>query len=80
MSCVGSLMVDTVSNRRERRGWGGCGMNHGSLDRVMLSLVYMLFQIIASRVTPEAQNQLLFILKNVKLGTQRRYQIWFATR
>ena len=58
---------------------GGCGLNHLTLT-VMVSLVYMLFQIIASRVTPEAQNQLLFILKNVKLGTQRRYQIWFATR
>jgi integrator complex subunit 3 len=37
-------------------------------------------KVLLTRVSPEMQNQLLFIMKNVKLGNQRRYQMWFANR
>ncbi|XP_059665370.1 uncharacterized protein LOC132311480 [Cornus florida] len=32
------------------------------------------------RITPEMETQLRFLLTNVKLGSQKRYQAWFATK
>ncbi|MDR3738338.1 MAG: integrator complex subunit 3 [Terracidiphilus sp.] len=33
-----------------------------------------------SRVPVELETQLLFVLRNVKMGSQRRYQTWMAQR
>ncbi|CDP14922.1 unnamed protein product [Coffea canephora] len=32
------------------------------------------------RITPEMENQLRFLLTHVKLGNQKRYQVWFAKK
>lgn len=34
----------------------------------------------ASRLTPDMEAQLMFILKNVKMGNQKRYQTWFMQK
>ena len=36
--------------------------------------------LIRSMVTPDMEKQLLFVMKNVRLGNQNRYQKWFAQR
>ena len=36
--------------------------------------------ILASRLTPEMEQQLLFIMNHVKMGQQQRYQKWFMAR
>eukprot|EP00850_Spirogloea_muscicola_P005247 SM000023S07703 [mRNA] locus=s23:946106:951441:- [translate_table: standard] len=35
---------------------------------------------VVSRVTPDAETQLIFMLTHVRMGNQRRYQTWFAQR
>jgi integrator complex subunit 3 len=34
----------------------------------------------ALAISPEMETQLLFLMKNVKWGSQKRYQLWFARR
>ncbi|BBM98692.1 hypothetical protein MPTK1_1g15500 [Marchantia polymorpha subsp. ruderalis] len=49
-------------------------------DIAQLYVVRTPTRYLASRVTPEMENQLRFMLTHVKMGSQRRYQTWFAQR
>jgi integrator complex subunit 3 len=37
-------------------------------------------QFLESRLTPEMDNWLIWMMNNVKMGNQSRYQRWFASR
>ncbi|XP_031277160.1 integrator complex subunit 3 homolog [Pistacia vera] len=45
------------------------------LDHLRTSSRYFLL-----RITPEMENQLRFLLTHVKLGRQKRYQVWFTKK
>ncbi|KAL2653043.1 hypothetical protein R1flu_021171 [Riccia fluitans] len=49
-------------------------------DIAQLYVVRTPTRYLASRITPEMENQLRFMLTHVKMGSQRRYQTWFAQR
>ncbi|CAI5476693.1 unnamed protein product [Closterium sp. Yama58-4] len=52
----------------------------GFSDLAQLYVVRTPTRFITSRVTPEMESQLRFLLAHVRMGHQRRYQTWFATR
>ncbi|GJP80895.1 hypothetical protein CLOP_g11093 [Closterium sp. NIES-67] len=52
----------------------------GFSDLAQLYVLRTPTRFITSRVTPEMESQLRFLLAHVRMGHQRRYQTWFATR
>lgn len=52
----------------------------GFLDISQLYLSRTSSRYFLLRITPEMENQLRFLLTHVKLGNQKRYQVWFAKK
>lgn len=49
------------------------GISH--LATIRTPRIYLL-----SRISPDMETQIMFVLKNVKMGNQKRYQLWFAQK
>ncbi|KAF5736372.1 hypothetical protein HS088_TW14G00514 [Tripterygium wilfordii] len=80
------LLLDLVHLPEFRVIWRDLALNPGEFTTPQFSDISELYRLRTSsrysllRITPEMETQLRFLLTHVKLGSQRRYQEWFAKK
>ncbi|XP_062007677.1 uncharacterized protein LOC133724826 isoform X1 [Rosa rugosa] len=80
------LLQDVVHIPNFRATWKDLVLNQGKFKTPGFSVISQLYntrtssQYILLRISPEMETQLRFLLTCVKLGSQKRYQAWFAKK
>ncbi|KAM5584538.1 hypothetical protein ABKV19_004086 [Rosa sericea] len=80
------LLQDLVHLPEFRAIWKGLVLNQGEFKTPTFFDISQLYYTVTSsqytllRITPEMESQLRFLLSYVKLGSQKRYQAWFARK